>query len=69
MVWSIDTDDFSGSCHGPKFPILKAINKALAEGEVAYRNDAIRRTAGILLEASLCVAIQMLFAVVDNNLF
>jgi len=69
MVWSIDTDDFSGSCQGPKFPILKAINKALAEGEEGFRNDAIRRTAGILLEASLCVAIQILLAVVDNYLF
>jgi len=25
MVWSIETDDFRGSCHGNKFPLLKAI--------------------------------------------
>jgi len=64
MVWSIDTDDFSGSCQGPKFPILKAINKALAEGEEAYRNNAIRRTARIFLKVSL-----LLLAVVNNYLF
>ena len=29
MVWSMDTDDFSGQC-GPKYPLLTSINKNLA---------------------------------------
>lgn len=27
MIWSIETDDFLGKCHGEKYPLLKAINK------------------------------------------
>ena len=29
MIWSIDTDDFTGNCFGTKFPLLRAINNAL----------------------------------------
>lgn len=29
MVWSMDTDDFSGQC-GPAFPLLTSINRNLA---------------------------------------
>src|SRR5581483_12379307 len=28
MVWSVETDDFQGKCHGEKYPLLKAINRA-----------------------------------------
>jgi chitinase len=30
MVWSIDTDDFKGSCNGKKFPLLRAINNQVS---------------------------------------
>ncbi len=33
MTWSIDTDDFSGKCGGPTFPLLRTINHALYEKE------------------------------------
>ena len=32
MVWSIDTDDFHGSCGKGKFPLLKTIAHELNEG-------------------------------------
>lgn len=35
MVWSIETDDFHGSCHGEDFPLLRAINKALGSTETS----------------------------------
>lgn len=31
MAWSIDTDDFKGTCGGPRFPLLRTINYALYE--------------------------------------
>ncbi|XP_046399185.1 chitinase-3-like protein 1 [Ischnura elegans] len=34
MVWSIETDDFHGGCHGVKFPLLRAIWEGLNGGEV-----------------------------------
>lgn len=33
MVWSIDTDDFRGNCGGPRFPLLRTINRALYDLE------------------------------------
>jgi len=30
MVWSIETDDFLGECHGVKFPLIQTINKVFA---------------------------------------
>lgn len=32
MIWSIETDDFLGECHGQKFPLLNTINRVFAEG-------------------------------------
>lgn len=29
MVWSIETDDFRGQCHGNRYPLLRAINEGL----------------------------------------
>ena len=30
MVWSIETDDFTGACDGTKYPLLKSLNNALS---------------------------------------
>ena len=27
MIWSVETDDFIGKCHGEKYPLLKTINR------------------------------------------
>ena len=35
MVWSIETDDFQGKCHGRKYPLLTAINEEFADPSVA----------------------------------
>ncbi|KAJ8871793.1 hypothetical protein PR048_028133 [Dryococelus australis] len=32
MIWSLETDDFLGLCHGYRFPLLSAINKVLNGG-------------------------------------
>jgi hypothetical protein len=29
MIWSLETDDFLGKCHGEKYPLLTAINRVL----------------------------------------
>lgn len=34
MMWSVETDDFKGLC-GEKYPLLKAINRALRSGVVS----------------------------------
>lgn len=39
MTWSIDTDDFRGSCGGARFPLLRTLNNAL------YRRKAGLSTA------------------------
>jgi len=31
MIWSLETDDFLGECHGETYPLLKTINRVLAE--------------------------------------
>ncbi|KAI1296888.1 putative chitinase 2 [Halotydeus destructor] len=31
MIWSLETDDFHGTCHGEKYPLTKTINRILAE--------------------------------------
>lgn len=33
MTWSIDTDDFRGTCGGPPYPLLRTINHALYQRE------------------------------------
>jgi hypothetical protein len=30
MVWSLETDDFHGECHGVKFPLIQTINRVFA---------------------------------------
>lgn len=35
MVWSIETDDFRGSCHGNPFILIKTIYETL-NGQIVY---------------------------------
>ncbi|KAG8193845.1 hypothetical protein JTE90_029577 [Oedothorax gibbosus] len=35
MVWSVETDDFHGKCHGKKYPLLTAINEEFASPSIA----------------------------------
>jgi hypothetical protein len=34
MIWSVETDDFLGNCHGMKYPLLTAINSVLFGGVI-----------------------------------
>jgi chitinase len=38
LIWSLDTDDFRGSCSGEKFPLLKTIQKTFAKPEINTGN-------------------------------
>lgn len=33
MVWSIETDDFKGTCHGVRHPLVRAINRVFWQEE------------------------------------
>lgn len=33
MIWSIETDDFRGTCSDGKYPLLRAVNRALNKSE------------------------------------
>lgn len=57
MIWSIDTDDFTGNCFGVKFPLLRAINNAL------YRkvNGLPNKSAGAI---SSPISVKLILAVV-----
>lgn len=39
MIWSLETDDFLGKCHGTKFPLLKAINQVFNGGSIPPDED------------------------------
>jgi len=34
MIWSVDTDDFNGSCHGVRYPLLTEIERVLCGGVI-----------------------------------
>jgi len=48
MVWSMDLDDFRGSCGLGKFPLLKTLNKELEGYRVALKYEGpYEGTSGI----------------------
>jgi len=54
MTWSIDTDDFNGSCGGPRYPLLRTLNHALHNRQNGYYGGA---TAAHAHSAVLLVAV------------
>jgi hypothetical protein len=32
MIWSVETDDFLGKCHGVKYPLITEIKSVLSGG-------------------------------------
>jgi len=34
MIWSVETDDFLGKCHGVKYPLITEIKRVLCEGVI-----------------------------------
>ncbi|XP_035213611.1 chitinase-3-like protein 1 [Stegodyphus dumicola] len=39
MIWSIETDDFRGNCHGFRYPLLRAINERLNGRSVPHHRE------------------------------
>ncbi|XP_069678524.1 acidic mammalian chitinase-like [Periplaneta americana] len=44
MIWSLETDDFLGKCHGSKFPLLRAINEVFNGGVLPPDEDTTTTT-------------------------
>ncbi|XP_066963997.1 LOW QUALITY PROTEIN: acidic mammalian chitinase-like [Macrobrachium rosenbergii] len=44
MVWSVETDDFHGTCHGRKFPLLNTLLEVLSGGIVTKPPTAPPKT-------------------------
>jgi hypothetical protein len=43
MVWALDLDDKTGSCSGPTFPLLRAINQELGASPSTFKNEVIQQ--------------------------
>lgn len=46
MIWSIETDDFKGTCSGTKFPLLVAINSVLGSRDNGNTGENINNGGG-----------------------
>ena len=51
MTWSIDTDDFNGTCGGPTYPLLRTLNHALHNRQNGYYGSATNAQSSMLLIA------------------
>ena len=63
MTWSIDTDDFSGNCGGPTYPLLRTLNHALHNRENGYygAGSGIVTSSQLLLAASTSLSLIVVF--------
>ncbi len=57
MTWSIDTDDFSGKCGGPTFPLLRTINNALHERSLYGGGSTAVTTSAATIVSSILVLV------------
>lgn len=77
MIWSIDTDDFHGNCHGISFPLVKTINLVLS-----HKNQQIKPKYNecrdgsifwtiigsiIIFTLAFCVVLMMIYKRTKNN--
>ena len=62
MTWSIDTDDFRGSCGGRRYPLLRTINKALYDRSQGLTAAAPTTTAVSASTTVLVSSALLLFA-------
>lgn len=61
MIWSIDTDDFRGSC-GVKNPLLRTVNFALYQNSVPDSAPGGRPTSGTETSGGMSTMMAMIIA-------
>ena len=48
MFWSIDNDDFRGSCTGQKYPLIENAKAALYGNQIAAKSDGKSQPSSLL---------------------
>ena len=52
LVWSIETDDFQGSCYGRKFLLINSITESMNLEPIVTETPTTAATAGIQCSAA-----------------